>query len=183
MLFISAFWNFFKSNLNLSIYSSFSWIRDFHIHSSFAECNDASTFVYIVFAVYIILFIYHTTKIFFQFYALARHFYIFFLIRHIYRNAGSLALPAASKFVGKRKGDVAAIGNVEVGRRVKGPSGKRGGEGQKGEITEPRDAAENKGCLSTPRFLSSVILFILSVSSSTSSASEDHESRRHQSYP
>lgn len=36
---------------------------------------------------------------------------------------------------------------------------------ERGEITEPRDATENKGCLSTPRFLSSVIPFILSVSS------------------
>jgi len=54
------------------------------------------------------------------------HFYIFFLIRHIYCNAGSLALLAASKFVGKRKGDVVAMGNVEVGRRVKGPSGNGG---------------------------------------------------------
>jgi len=83
--------------------------------------------VYSFCCVYYIVYIPHNgTKIFFQFYALSRYFYISFLIRCIYCNAGSLALPAVSKFVGKRKGDVVAMGNVEVGRRVKGPSGNGG---------------------------------------------------------
>lgn len=66
---------------------------------------------------------------------------------------------------GKRIGDVGAAGKVGVGRGVKGYRSDLEKKAEGGEITEPRDATENKGCLSTPRFLSSVIPFILSVSS------------------
>ena len=106
VLFISVLY-FFLFNLNLSIYSSFSYLR-FPYSQQFCRTYRREylySCIYSFRCIYYIVYIPHNgTKIFFQFYALFRRFYLFFLIR-IYCNAGILALPAASKrkFVGNEK--------------------------------------------------------------------------------
>lgn len=87
VLFILVFYIFFYSTL-IFLYIPLSRIRDFHIRSSFAERTAVSTYirVYIVFAVYIMLFIYHTMvrKYFSSFMRYFGVFTFFFLIRRIY---------------------------------------------------------------------------------------------------
>lgn len=126
--------NVFFSTL-IFLYIPVSRIRGFHIHGSFAKRNPANTFVCTIFTVYIILFTYHnSTKIFFQFYALFRGFYIFFLIRWYILQQFDFTGGIEGKIRGKTKRRCRSDENVEVGRGVKGPGGK-GSE----ERTEGRD--------------------------------------------
>lgn len=134
--------NVFFSTL-IFLYIPVSRIRGFHIRGSFAKRNLANTFVCTIFTVYIILFTYHnSTKIFFQFYALFRGFYIFFLIRWYILQQFDFTGGIEGKIRGKTKRRCRSDGNVEVGRGVKGPTGGKGSE----ERAEGRDnGTERRG--------------------------------------